>query len=78
MISKAKKPLFIIGSQATLAPTPVEELKSALERIGVPCFLGGMARGLLGIEFRFFFSYLIPPKIKINIILYDSFIKLAF
>ncbi|XP_069132457.1 2-hydroxyacyl-CoA lyase 2-like isoform X1 [Argopecten irradians] len=48
LLSKAKKPVILIGSQATLPPVPVEELRKALEDIGVPCFLGGMARGLLG------------------------------
>ncbi|KAL1467293.1 hypothetical protein MTO96_042280, partial [Rhipicephalus appendiculatus] len=24
------------------------ELRAALEKLGIPCFLGGMARGLLG------------------------------
>ena len=37
-----------MGSQATLPPTPAHELRRALEALGVPCFLGGMARGLLG------------------------------
>jgi len=48
MVSSAKKPVIIIGSQATLPPTPVEDLRRSLENLGVPCFLGGMARGLLG------------------------------
>lgn len=48
ILSKAKRPVFLLGSQATLPPHPVENLKSDLESLGVPCFLGGMARGLLG------------------------------
>ena len=48
LIRNAKKPVFLLGSQVTLPPTDVEELKTALEKLGVPCFLGGMARGLLG------------------------------
>ncbi|ELU06807.1 hypothetical protein CAPTEDRAFT_171517 [Capitella teleta] len=48
LISKAKRPLILLGSQSTLPPMPVDELRSALETIGIPCFLGGMARGLLG------------------------------
>ncbi|CAG5127592.1 unnamed protein product, partial [Candidula unifasciata] len=48
LISRAKKPVILLGSQATLPPTPVEDLRKALETLGVPCFLGGMSRGLLG------------------------------
>lgn len=44
----AKKPVFLIGSQATLPPMKVDDVRAALEKLGIPCFLGGMARGLLG------------------------------
>ena len=36
--------------QATLQPNKLDELASALENSGVPTYLGGMARGLLGAE----------------------------
>nr|XP_022322803.1 acetolactate synthase-like protein [Crassostrea virginica] len=48
LITRAKKPVVLVGSQATLPPVPVEQLRKALEDMGIPCFLGGMARGLLG------------------------------
>lgn len=48
LLKKAKKPLILIGSQATLPPTNSEDLKAALEQMGIPCYLGGMSRGLLG------------------------------
>ncbi|XP_072281366.1 2-hydroxyacyl-CoA lyase 2 [Pyxicephalus adspersus] len=48
LVSRAKKPVFILGSQVTLPPTPVDKLRQALESLGIPCFLGGMARGMLG------------------------------
>ncbi|XP_076030219.1 2-hydroxyacyl-CoA lyase 2-like [Oratosquilla oratoria] len=48
IVSQAKKPVIVVGSQATLPPTPVENLRKSLETLGIPCFLGGMARGLLG------------------------------
>lgn len=48
LVSKALKPVIILGSQATLPPVPAEKLKETLEELGIPCFLGGMARGLLG------------------------------
>jgi len=48
LLSRSKKAVILIGSQATLPPVPVEKLREALESIGVPCFLGGMSRGMLG------------------------------
>ncbi|XP_037533697.1 2-hydroxyacyl-CoA lyase 2 [Nematolebias whitei] len=48
LLSRAKKPVILLGSQATLPPTPVEDIRKALEDLGVPCFLGGMSRGMLG------------------------------
>lgn len=48
LVSRAKKPVILLGSQATLPPTPVDDIRKALEDLGIPCFLGGMARGMLG------------------------------
>ncbi|XP_006804715.1 2-hydroxyacyl-CoA lyase 2 isoform X1 [Neolamprologus brichardi] len=48
LVSRAKKPVIVLGSQATLPPTPVDNIRKALEDLGIPCFLGGMCRGLLG------------------------------
>ncbi|ELV13690.1 Acetolactate synthase-like protein [Tupaia chinensis] len=48
ILSRARRPLIVLGSQALLPPTPADKLRTAVETLGVPCFLGGMARGLLG------------------------------
>ncbi|CAL8351300.1 unnamed protein product [Lota lota] len=48
LVSRAKKPVILLGSQATLPPTPVEDIRKAVELLGIPCFLGGMSRGMLG------------------------------
>ncbi|XP_065072167.1 2-hydroxyacyl-CoA lyase 2-like isoform X1 [Rhopilema esculentum] len=48
IIKKAKKPLILLGSQATLPPVSADKLQQAIEALGIPCFLGGMSRGLLG------------------------------
>ncbi|KAF2352295.1 Thiamine pyrophosphate enzyme N-terminal TPP-binding domain [Trinorchestia longiramus] len=48
LLRSARKPVFVVGSQATLPPSPAADTRRALEKMGVPCFLGGMARGLLG------------------------------
>ncbi|KAM4651711.1 2-hydroxyacyl-CoA lyase 2 [Discoglossus pictus] len=48
LLSRAKKPVFLLGSQVSLPPIPVENLRKVLESLGIPCFLGGMSRGMLG------------------------------
>ncbi|XP_068601670.1 2-hydroxyacyl-CoA lyase 2 [Brachionichthys hirsutus] len=50
LVSRAKKPVILLGSQATLPPTPVEDIRRSLDDLGIPCFLGGMSRGMLGIN----------------------------
>ena len=47
-LGKAKKPVLLIGSQAMLQERPVAELVQAVEALGLPVYLSGMARGLLG------------------------------
>lgn len=48
LLRGSKKPLILLGSQATLPPMKPEQVRGALEKMGVPCFLGGMSRGYLG------------------------------
>jgi len=48
LIQKAKKPVLVIGSQAMLHPGETVKLASAVLKIGIPVYLTGMARGLLG------------------------------
>ncbi|XP_069694654.1 2-hydroxyacyl-CoA lyase 2-like isoform X1 [Periplaneta americana] len=48
LLSRAKRPLLLLGSQATLPPTDVHTIRRSVEALGVPCYLGGMSRGLLG------------------------------
>lgn len=47
-LGKAKRPVALVGSQAMLHPADVSELASAVEALGIPVYLSGMARGLLG------------------------------
>ncbi len=49
LLRGAKKPVVVVGSQATVrGPDETKRLAAALERIGAPVYLSGMARGLLG------------------------------
>ena len=47
-LARASSPLFIIGSQSLFDVAHVNELRQAIEQLGVPVYLSGMARGLLG------------------------------
>ncbi|MBX7187132.1 MAG: thiamine pyrophosphate-binding protein [Vicinamibacteria bacterium] len=47
-LSRAERPLMVIGSQALAQATNARQLAEAVTRLGVPVYLSGMARGLLG------------------------------
>ena len=49
-LARAERPVLVVGSQATLLAGEVAALVDAIERLGVPVWLSGMARGLLGAE----------------------------
>jgi acetolactate synthase-1/2/3 large subunit len=48
MVAVAQRPVLIVGSQATLQPDYIDKLAGAIGSLGIPVFLTGMARGLLG------------------------------
>ncbi|MDW8147625.1 MAG: thiamine pyrophosphate-binding protein [Roseiflexaceae bacterium] len=45
---QSQRPLLLAGSQAVLDTTSVDALAGAITRLGVPTYLSGTARGLLG------------------------------
>jgi acetolactate synthase-like protein len=47
-LTAAKRPVMIVGSQALCEPAAAAEVSAAVEALGIPTFLSGMARGLLG------------------------------
>lgn len=47
-LAKAERPLAIIGSQTLALGTNPVLTAAAIERLGIPVYLSGMARGLLG------------------------------
>ncbi len=55
-LAHAEKPALVIGSQALVNVRDARPLARAVEKLGIPTFLGGTARGLLGrdsaIQFR--------------------------
>jgi acetolactate synthase-1/2/3 large subunit len=47
-LARAERPLFVIGSQALACAERAESIAQAVAALGVPVYLSGMARGLLG------------------------------
>lgn len=51
-LRSAKRPVLVIGSQALVDARFAGDLATAIETIGAPVYLSGMARGLLGASSR--------------------------
>jgi len=47
-IAKAERPVLVVGSQALIDAGHVDAIAAAIERLGIPVYLSGMARGLMG------------------------------
>ncbi|MCO5102277.1 MAG: thiamine pyrophosphate-binding protein [Burkholderiaceae bacterium] len=47
-LGKARRPLAVIGSQAVVNAAEADRVAAAVTRLGIPVYLSGMARGLLG------------------------------
>ena len=47
-LARAERPLAVIGSQAVVLAREADALAAAVARLGIPVYLSGMARGLLG------------------------------
>lgn len=57
LLREAERPLLLLGSQATLQPEELPRLVAAIETLGVPVYLSGMARGLLGASHPLWFRH---------------------
>jgi thiamine pyrophosphate-dependent acetolactate synthase large subunit-like protein len=51
-LQAAKRPVLVIGSQAMALAGEVRAIAGAVEALGIPTYLSGMARGLLGAGHR--------------------------
>ena len=49
-IAKAERPVIVIGSQALSIAGEADHIAEAVSQLGIPVYLSGMARGLLGRE----------------------------
>jgi len=47
-LNQAQRPLLVIGSQALVCASEAQQLADAVVQLGIPVYLSGMARGLLG------------------------------
>jgi acetolactate synthase-1/2/3 large subunit len=47
-LQRAERPVLLVGSQALLEAPEATQVAEAVERLGIPVYLSGMARGLLG------------------------------
>jgi len=47
-LARADRPLIVIGSQALTIAAEAPRIAAAVEQLGIPVYLSGMARGLLG------------------------------
>ncbi len=47
-LARAQRPLLVIGSQALLVADQARAIADAVTQLGIPVYLSGMARGLLG------------------------------
>jgi acetolactate synthase-1/2/3 large subunit len=47
-LAKAERPLMVIGSQTLVLSQEAERVAEAVTKLGIPVYLSGMARGLLG------------------------------
>jgi acetolactate synthase-1/2/3 large subunit len=47
-IAKAERPVLVVGSQALVDSSQAAAVATAIESLGIPVYLSGMARGLMG------------------------------
>jgi len=49
-LAQAERPVMVIGSQALAIASEADRIAAAVSQLGIPVYLSGMARGLLGRE----------------------------
>lgn len=50
VVANASRPVLVVGSGAMLLPREAGDVAAAVEALGMPTWLAGMARGLLGVR----------------------------
>ena len=57
LLASAQRPVLLLGSQVTQPPADLGSVRWAIESLGVPVFLSGLARGLLGARHPLLFRH---------------------
>ncbi len=57
VLKKAQRPILLIGSGAMMIPSQAEALAHSVKQLGIPTYLSGMARGLLGVDHALHFKH---------------------
>jgi thiamine pyrophosphate-dependent acetolactate synthase large subunit-like protein len=57
LLKRAQRPVFLLGSQLVLRPEQLARSVESIERLSVPVYLSGMARGLLGRKHPLWFRH---------------------
>ena len=63
-IAGAARPVLVIGSQTMVGIPDAQRIASAVRQLGLPVYLGGMARGLLGPSDALQFRHARTPALK--------------
>lgn len=64
LLKKAKRPLIIMGSQSVLRPHGPHSVAENIKRLGLPVYLNGAARGLLGADYPLQFRHARKDAVK--------------
>jgi acetolactate synthase-like protein len=64
ILKNSKRPLIIMGSQSVLRPYGPDSIASHVSQMGIPVYLNGMARGLLGSDFPLQFRHARKEAVK--------------
>ncbi|KRZ69500.1 Acetolactate synthase-like protein, partial [Trichinella papuae] len=57
MLARSSRPLMLLGSQLMANFENIHQLKGAIELIGIPCYCGGMSRGVLSDDSELLFRH---------------------
>ncbi|KRZ87787.1 Acetolactate synthase-like protein [Trichinella sp. T8] len=57
MLTRSSRPLMLLGSQLMANFENIHQLREAIELIGIPCYCGGMSRGVLSDDSELLFRH---------------------
>lgn len=64
LLKKSKRPLIIMGSQSVLRPYGPDSVAENIKKLGIPVYLNGAARGLLGSQYPLQFRHARKDAVK--------------